>query len=324
MTNNQPFESVLSNISNVLVGKQDSIFFTAVTLLARGHLLIEDAPGLGKTMLARSLAKSLAISYKRIQCTPDLMPSDITGVSIFNDQSREFEFVPGPMFTNMLLVDEINRATPRAQSALLEAMAESRITVDGKSYKLRDPFMVIATQNPIENHGTYPLPEAQLDRFFMRISMGYPSLSEETEMMSRQRESHPVNSLRAVMKKEQLIKLQNEATKIHIDNDVIQYIAAIVQKTREHELLSWGASPRASLAMMRAAQAAALLKNESYVDPSLVKLIAKPVLCHRLVVKPHMQIEHRTDSIVASILDSVPVPVSARPNDHVTWSKKAS
>ncbi len=322
MSENKPLKAVVDNISKVIVGKHESIFFATVTLLARGHLLIEDVPGLGKTMLARSMAKSLAVSYKRIQCTPDLMPSDVTGVSIFNDKNREFEFRPGPLFTNLLLVDEINRATPRAQSALLEAMAEAQVSVDGKTYKLRKPFMVIATQNPIENHGTYPLPEAQLDRFFMRISMGYPTLSEEAEMMSMQRESHPINSLESVMTSEQLIELQEKVAHIHVDTDVMRYIAAITQKTREHESLAWGASPRASLAMMRAAQAAALIKGEPYVDPSLVKLIAKPVLSHRLVVKPQMQVEQSADYIVTSILNSVPVPVAT--SENVAWNSSAS
>ncbi|MEE9345798.1 MAG: MoxR family ATPase [Methylococcales bacterium] len=322
MSEDKPLKAVVDNISKVIVGKHESIFFATVALLARGHLLIEDAPGLGKTMLARSMAKSLSVSYKRLQCTPDLMPSDVTGVPIFNDKTREFKFRPGPLFTNLLLVDEINRATPRAQSALLEAMAEAQVSVDGKTYKLRKPFMVIATQNPIENHGTYPLPEAQLDRFFMRISLGYPTLTEEAEMMSMQRESHPINSLESVIKPKQILELQEKVSQIHVDNDVMRYIAAIAQKTREHESLSWGASPRASLAMMRAAQAAAFIKGESYVDPSLVKLIAKPVLSHRIVVKPQMQVEQSADYIVTSILDTVPVPVTI--NENIAWNPSAS
>lgn len=322
MSGDKPLNAVVDNISKVIVGKHEAIFFATVALLARGHLLIEDTPGLGKTMLARAMAKSLKVSYKRLQCTPDLMPSDVTGVSIFNDKTREFEFRKGPLFTNLLLVDEINRATPRAQSALLEAMAEEQATVDGKTYRLRKPFMVIATQNPIENHGTYPLPEAQLDRFFMRISMGYPTLTEEAEMMSMQRESHPIKSLKSVLTPEQLTDLQKQVSQVHIDTDVMRYIAAITQKTREHESLAWGASPRASLAMMRAAQAAALMKGESYVDPSLVKLIAKPVLSHRLVVKPQLQVEQSADYIVTSILNTVPVPVAT--NDQVVWNPSAS
>ncbi len=322
MSGDKPLNAVVDNISKVIVGKHEAIFFATVALLARGHLLIEDTPGLGKTMLARAMAKSLKVSYKRLQCTPDLMPSDVTGVSIFNDKTREFEFRKGPLFTNLLLVDEINRATPRAQSALLEAMAEEQVTVDGKTYRLRKPFMVIATQNPIENHGTYPLPEAQLDRFFMRISMGYPTLTEEAEMMSMQRESHPIDSLKSVLTPEQLTDLQKQVSQVHIDTDVMRYIAAITQKTREHESLAWGASPRASLAMMRAAQAAALMKGEPYVDPSLVKLIAKPVLSHRLVVKPQLQVEQSADYIVTSILNTVPVPVAT--NDQVVWNTSAS
>lgn len=322
MSGDKPLNAVVDNISKVIVGKHEAIFFATVALLARGHLLIEDTPGLGKTMLARAMAKSLKVSYKRLQCTPDLMPSDVTGVSIFNDKTREFEFRKGPLFTNLLLVDEINRATPRAQSALLEAMAEEQVTVDGKTYRLRKPFMVIATQNPIENHGTYPLPEAQLDRFFMRISMGYPTLTEEAEMMSMQRESHPIHSLESVLTPEQLTDLQKQVSQVHIDTDVMRYIAAITQKTREHESLAWGASPRASLAMMRAAQAAALMKGEPYVDPSLVKLIAKPVLSHRLVVKPQLQVEQSADYIVTSILNTVPVPVAT--NDQVVWNPSAS
>ena len=322
MPEDSPLTALVDNISKVIIGKHESIFFATVALLARGHLLIEDVPGLGKTMLARAMAKSLSVSYKRLQCTPDLMPSDVTGVPIFNDKTHEFEFRRGPIFTNLLLVDEINRATPRAQSALLEAMAESQVSVDGKTHRLHDPFMVIATQNPIENHGTYPLPEAQLDRFFMRIAMGYPTLAEEAEMMSMQCHSHPINSLTAVLTPKQLLELQEQVTQVHVDNDVMRYIAAITQKTREHESLAWGASPRASLAMMRAAQATALMKNEPYVDPSLVKLIAKPVLSHRLVVKPQMQADTNADYIVTSILNSVPVPVAC--HENVAWNSNAS
>ena len=301
-----------NNISNVIIGKDESIALLVVSLLAGGHVLLEDVPGLGKTLLARTLAQSIAGRFKRVQCTPDLLPSDVTGVSIFNEKSREFEFKSGPVFSNILLVDEINRTTPRTQSSLLEAMAEHQVSVDGKTYRLPKPFMVIATQNPIENHGTYPLPEAQLDRFLMKISMGYPSLEDEVTIMEKQKTADPLSSLQAVINPETIVKLQTLTRNVHIDLNVTKYIASIIHATREHKSLSFGASPRGSLALMRAAQAMALLKGQDFVDPQLVKDIAKPILAHRIAVKPQHLSSQSAESIVDEILEKVMVPVGSQ------------
>lgn len=309
---NTDLVKLFKNISKVIIGKKDAVLLTIATLICRGHLLIEDAPGLGKTVLAKSLAMSLDTEFKRVQCTPDLLPSDITGVSVYNQQSGEFNFVQGPVFTNILLSDEINRATPRTQSSLLEAMAENQVTVDGETHPLPPVFMVIATQNPIEYHGTYPLPEAQLDRFFMRISLGYPNLDQEVDIMQMQRERHPLESLRPVLDVKQLLSIQQKVGQVHIEVDVVRYIAAIVQATREHEGLLLGASPRGSLALMKASQAMALLAGKDYVPPHTVKQVAEAVLAHRLIGKPMQRTEGITEeSILRSILGRVPVPVAA-------------
>lgn len=309
---NTDLVKLFKNISKVIIGKKDAVLLTIATLICRGHLLIEDAPGLGKTVLAKSLAMSLDTEFKRVQCTPDLLPSDITGVSVYNQQSGEFNFVQGPVFTNILLSDEINRATPRTQSSLLEAMAENQVTVDGETHPLPPVFMVIATQNPIEYHGTYPLPEAQLDRFFMRISLGYPNLDQEVDIMQMQRERHPLESLRPVLDVKQLLSIQQKVRQVHIEVDVVRYIAAIVQATREHEGLLLGASPRGSLALMKASQAMALLAGKDYVPPHTVKQVAEAVLAHRLIGKPMQRTEGITEeSILRSILGRVPVPVAA-------------
>jgi MoxR-like ATPase len=309
---NSNLVGLFKNISGVIIGKQEAILLTIATLLCRGHLLIEDAPGLGKTMLARTLARSLDTDFKRIQCTPDLLPSDITGVSVYNQKTLEFDFIRGPVFTNILLVDEINRATPRTQSSLLEAMAENQVSEDGTTWPLADVFMVVATQNPIEYHGTYPLPEAQLDRFFMRISMGYPTLEEEVTIMQMQKDQHPINSLRSVLDLDTLVRLQTEVNKIHIEPDVLEYIARIVQATREHKDLIMGASPRGSLAMMKAARAMALLSGKDYVQPNTIKQVAVPVLAHRLIahsMKRSAGVNEET--VLMSILNQVQVPVAA-------------
>lgn len=304
--------AIQENISRVIIGKESSIELLVVNLLAGGHVLLEDVPGLGKTLLARTLAQSIAGRFKRIQCTPDLLPSDVTGVSIFNEKTREFEFKPGPVFSNILLVDEINRTTPRTQSSLLEAMAEYQVSADGKTYRLPTPFMVIATQNPIENHGTYPLPEAQLDRFLMRISMGYPSLENEITIMQTQQVNDPLSSIKAVINPENISKLQLLCRKVHIDAEVMRYIASIVHATRQHKSLSFGASPRGSLSLMRAAQALALIRNQDFVDPQTIKDIAKPVLAHRIAVKPQHMASQSAESIIDEILETVTVPVGQR------------
>ena len=309
MSITQTIAQLQQNISRVIIGKQDSIQLLVVSLLAGGHVLLEDVPGLGKTVLARSLAKSIAGRFRRVQCTPDLLPSDITGVSIYNEKNREFEFKPGPVFANILLVDEINRTTPRTQSSLLEAMAEGQVSADGKTYRLPIPYMVIATQNPIENHGTYPLPEAQLDRFLMKLSMGYPTLEDEVSIMQSQQLKQPLDSLNAVIKTENIAKLQHMVKDIHVETNVANYIAKIVHATRQHKSLSFGASPRGSLALMRTAQAMALVKGQGFVDPQTIKAIAKPVLAHRIAVKPQHIASQSADSIIDEILEKIQVPM---------------
>ncbi len=311
MTNPQEaFNRLIQNLESVVVGKREAIERALITLLCRGHLLIEDVPGLGKTMLARALAGSLALDCKRIQFTPDLLPFDVTGVSVYNQKLGEFSFQPGPVFTNILLADEINRATPRTQSSLLEGMEEFQVTADGKTYALPRVFMVMATQNPIELQGTYPLPEAQLDRFFMRIQMGYPSIEEEVTVMEMQIKDHPIHSISPVVCESELVSLQQSVADIYLDACVKRYIAELVAQTREHEHLSLGASPRGSLALMRASQAMALMRGMDFVDPQIVKTIAQPVLSHRILVKPQSQLSGITgDKIVSRILDRVSAPV---------------
>jgi MoxR-like ATPase len=298
------------NIGKVIVGKHDQILLTIATLLCRGHLLIEDAPGLGKTMLARALVRSLDMRFSRVQCTPDLLPSDITGVSLFNQKTAEFEFRRGPVFTNILLADEINRATPRTQSSLLECMAESQVTVDGQTYPMTPVFMVIATQNPVEYQGTYPLPEAQLDRFFMRLSLGYPKLEEEIGIMQMQADHHPIDDLQAVLNEPDLRALQERVKDVHIDESVRRYIAQLVHATRSHADLALGASPRGSLALMKAAQAMALMAGKNFVEPQTVKKVAVSVLAHRLIPKSRAQAAGRDgEAVMRAILNEVPVPV---------------
>lgn len=312
MSISKTVSALQNNISNIIIGKSDSIELLIVTLLAGGHVLLEDVPGLGKTLLARTLAQSIAGRFKRVQCTPDLLPSDVTGVSIFNEKTREFEFKAGPVFSNILLVDEINRTTPRTQSSLLEAMAEQQVSVDGRTYRLPKPFMVIATQNPIENHGTYPLPEAQLDRFLMRISMGYPSLKDEITIMQTQKETDPLSALKAVVNLDSIKKLQMLSRKVHIEIPVVNYIASIIHATRQHKSLTFGASPRGSLALMRAAQAMSLVKGQDFVDPQIIKEIAKPVLAHRIAIKPQYMASQTAESIIDDVLASIEVPVSGQ------------
>lgn len=298
------------NIEKVIVGKRDVIDLASIALLSRGHLLIEDVPGLGKTMLARAIAGSLALKYKRVQFTPDLLPSDITGVSIFNQKNNEFEFKPGPVFTNILLADEINRTTPRTQSSLLECMEESQVTVDGSTYRLPKIFMVIATQNPIELQGTYPLPEAQLDRFFMRIKIGYPSVDQEVSIMEMQAKEHPIYSIAAVSTQDQVLAMQDAVKEVHVEKSVKTYIASIVEATRRHPHVMLGASPRGSLGLMRASQAMAALKGMDYVEPSFIKQVAKPVLAHRILVKPQSRLGGITaEKALDEVLESISVPV---------------
>jgi MoxR-like ATPase len=303
---------LITSVERVIVGKKEVIELAVTTLLCRGHLLIEDVPGLGKTMLARALAGSLSLRFKRVQFTPDLLPSDITGVSMFNQKLGEFEFKPGPIFTNVLLADEINRATPRTQSSLLESMEESQVTADGKTYRLPSVFIVIATQNPIELQGTYPLPEAQLDRFFMRIKIGYPSIDQEVQVMEMQIKEHPIYSVSPVISEEELKAMQQHVSEVYIEKSVMKYMVQVVDATRHHADLTLGASPRGSLGLMRASQAMALLKGMKYVEPSLIKALAKPVLAHRMMAKPQSKLRGMTEEkILDDILNRLPVPVAS-------------
>jgi MoxR-like ATPase len=302
-------ERILANVDRVIIGKTQETRLALVCLLARGHLLIEDVPGVGKTMLARALARSTGCTFSRIQFTPDLLPSDVTGVSVFNQATRDFEFRPGPIFAQVVLTDEINRATPKTQSALLEAMEERQVTVDGVTHRSPDPFMVMATQNPIEYEGTFPLPEAQLDRFLMRVHLGYPSPTDEVLIMDAQQAAHPIDSLEQVTSSEEVLALQEAVRGIYIDPLIKQYIVALVSATREHESVYLGASPRGSLALMRATQAMAMLDARDYVQPDDVKLLAYPTLGHRVIVSPGARVRNiESAQIVDECISRVPVP----------------
>jgi MoxR-like ATPase len=285
---------IIDNVEKVIIGKREQIELLLVALLCQGHILLEDVPGTGKTMLARSIAVSMGISFKRLQCTPDLLPSDITGVSIFLQHQSRFEFRPGPLFVNILLADEINRAIPRTQSALLEAMQERQVTVDGEPRALPRPFLVLATQNPIEFEGTFPLPEAQLDRFLMRLQMGYPSLEDERKIIRSQRVAHPIESLQPVVDGHDLLALSQEVSQIHIDASLEDYILALIQTTRRHPDLALGASPRGALALYKTSQALAALRQRDYVIPDDIKKLIPLTLAHRLILKPESQLRGRT------------------------------
>jgi MoxR-like ATPase len=302
-------ERVLSNVERVIIGKRQEVEFALIALICQGHLLIEDVPGVGKTVLAKSLARSIGCSFKRIQFTPDLLPSDVTGVSIYNQKTGEFEFRPGPVLAQIVLADEINRATPKTQSSLLEAMEERQVTVDGSTYGMPSPFMVLATQNPIEYEGTFPLPEAQLDRFMMRIRLGYPQRDEEVTVLDRQQYAHPVEDLEQVASAEDLLLGQAEVRKMHVASELRQYIVDLISESRKHPDVYLGASPRGSLALFRAAQARARLRDREYVIPDDIKALAEPTLAHRLIVNPSARVKGTTpSSIVAEILRKVPVP----------------
>ena len=285
---------LIENIEKVIIGKRSTIELLLVAMVCEGHVLLEDVPGVGKTMLARSLAVSLGGQFKRLQCTPDLLPNDVIGVSIFNQKNGEFEFRPGPVFVNILLVDEINRATPRTQSSLLEAMQEQQVTADGTTYPLPRPFLVIATQNPIEYEGTFPLPEAQLDRFLMRLTVGYPSLEDEKALLLKLRHEHPINSLQSVAEAIQLVALQHQVWEIHVDETLQDYIVRLVTATRSHPDLSLGASPRASLALFKSAQALAAIRGRDHVLPDDIQYLVPFVLTHRLLVSPEAELRGRS------------------------------
>ena len=302
-------EKLNDNLGKVIIGKDDPITLTIIAILCQGHILIEDVPGVGKTMLARSLAKSLGCSFKRIQFTPDMLPSDVTGVSIYNQNTREFEFRPGPLMAQIVLGDEINRATPKTQSALLEAMEERQMTVDGTTYLLPQPFMVMATQNPIEYEGTFPLPEAQLDRFLMRIDLGYTSLSNEIKILEQQKMNHPINALESVVSLEEILIGQEMIKQVHVSQPVERYIVELVRETREHPDVYLGASPRGSLGLFRASQARAALLGRDYVLPDDIKILASNILSHRIVVSPSARLTDVSASrIVKEIIDSLAIP----------------
>ena len=303
--------AVRDNIARVIIGKAEAVELLLVALLCNGHALLEDVPGIGKTTLAKALAKSLSCSFSRIQFTPDLLPSDVTGINVYNQREQEFSFRPGPVFHQILLGDEINRATPRTQSSLLEAMQERQVTLDGVTRELPAPFIVIATQNPIELEGTFPLPEAQLDRFLLQIQLGYPTLAEEKEILQRYQQQDPLVDLQPVADAQQVLDLQQPgARRIHLSDDVRGYILAVVRATREHESVELGVSPRGSLALFRASQALAALRGRDFVLPDDVQSLAPPLLTHRIHISPQTRLRGRTPAqIVAEIAESVPVPV---------------
>ncbi len=293
---------LMKNLSSVIVGNEEAIEQVLITLFSKGHLLIEDAPGLGKTLLARSLAGSIDSDFKRIQCTPDLLPSDITGVSVYHSVSDTFHFKPGPLFANILLVDEINRATARTQSALLEAMAERQVSVDSQTHSLPAPFMVIATQNPVEHYGTYALPEAQLDRFFMKISLGYPTLESEVKIIKQEiQEQRAIESLQTVLTGEDILKIQSQIHQVFIHDSLIEYIASIMMKTRRHKAVSLGVSPRGSISLTKAAKALAFMRGKEAVTPEMIKSLVHPVLAHRIVLKEPSSAALVLDEVVNSI-----------------------
>jgi MoxR-like ATPase len=307
-------QQIIENVEKVIVGKRTVVESLVIALLCEGHVLLEDVPGVGKTMLARSLAGSLGVDFRRLQCTPDLLPSDITGVSVFNQESREFQFLPGPAFTHILLADEINRATPRTQAALLEAMGERQITADGVTRRLPRPFLVLATQNPVEYEGTFPLPEAQLDRFLFKLSLGYLSKDEESVMLRNLGQQHPIETLTNVVDGLEAPKLSEVIWSIRVADSVRDYIVALVHATRTHPDLALGASPRGSLALYRTAQARAVLQNRDYVLPDDVQVLAPLVLPHRCIVRPDSALRGRTaEQIIAHLLTEVPLDLGAMP-----------
>ena len=300
---------IIDNVATVIVGKRDAIELVVVAMLANGHILIEDVPGVGKTTLAKAISRSVGLSFKRVQFTPDLLPSDVTGVTIFNQKTREFEFRQGPVMAQIVLADEVNRATPKTQSALLEAMEERQITVDGTTYALPEPFLVLATQNPIEYEGTFPLPEAQLDRFLMRVNLGYPERQAELQVLATRQREQPIDDIQQVVTLEEVFAAQEAVKDVYVDPLVSNYIVDITRATREHADVYLGASPRGSLGLFRSGQALAAVAGRDYVVPDDVKRLAESVLSHRVIVSPAARIRSvDTRAIVAGILDFVPVP----------------
>jgi MoxR-like ATPase len=304
---------VVANMEKVIIGKRPQLALALAAYLCEGHILLEDVPGVAKTMFARALARSVGCTFKRLQCTPDLLPSDVTGVSIYNQKTAECEFRAGPVFAQTLLTDEINRATPRTQAALLEAMAERRVSADGKTYILTPPFLVIATQNPVDQEGTFPLPEAQLDRFLIRLSLGYPSYDEESMMLTRLQKGHPIDDLNPVVSAQDIMNCQETVRAIHVDEKIKRYVLDIIHGSREHEDILLGGSPRASIALFRTAQALAAISGRDFVIPDDVKRMAIPVLAHRLILKPESRLRKQTPAkVVNEIVMDARVPVVDR------------
>lgn len=307
-------ERISQSVNQVIIGKRNEVRLTVLGLLCKGHILIEDVPGVGKTMMAKAVARAIGSTFSRIQFTPDMLPSDVTGVSLFNQKTREFEYRPGPIMAQIVLADEINRATPKTQAALLEAMEEQQVTVDGVTYAMNEPFMILATQNPIEYEGTFPLPEAQLDRFLIRIQLGYPSPQEELTVLSAQQYEHPLANMRQVVSVQELIMAQRAVKEVYVADEVKRYIIDLVNASRQHPDVYLGASPRGSLALFRTAQARAIMAGRDYVIPDDVKALAEVTLAHRVIVGPAARIRDISSrTIVQDILAATPVPgASAR------------
>lgn len=303
-------KKIVANVENVIVGKRNVIELALISMICNGHVLIEDVPGVGKTSLVSALAKSINASFKRIQFTPDVLPSDITGFSIFNQKNCEFEYRPGAIMSQIILADEINRTSPKTQASLLEVMEEYQVTVDGMTYKVPKPFMVLATQNPVEYIGTYPLPEAQIDRFFMKITIGYPTLGEECQILTKFQLSNPLEQLLPVAESADIIELQEEVKNVHVDKTLSNYIVEIVSQTRKHPDVTLGSSPRGSLSLFRASQAWAFYNDRDYVQPDDIKKMVSPVLSHRIILKQEAKLKKiNTEDILASIVSKIKVPV---------------
>ncbi len=308
-------QKVSTNVERVIFGKYNEIELALIALLCQGHLLIEDVPGVGKTMLARAIAKSLGCSFKRLQFTPDMLPSDVTGVSVFNQKTREFEFRPGPVHAQIVLTDEINRATPKTQSALLECMEERQVTVDGTTWPMPQPFMVMATQNPIEYEGTFPLPEAQLDRFMLRIHLGYPGSKDEMAMLDAQQFAHPIDDITQVASADELVAAQRAVKEVYVDTLIKEYILTLIEATRKHPDVYLGASPRGSLALYKTAQVRAAIQGRDYVIPDDIKALAEPALAHRLIISPAARLKNVDPrAVVDELIHSVAVPGSRAAN----------